>query len=116
MMPAVPDDDERLLQWVYYRSLTTVEMEVPRLRRIDAKALQLGILQSEREAEEAARVAKLKQKQDHIVRCLKGYIIINSSSSDDSDDNDGSDDDIPPAAGPYSSAGDRKGQGPARKW
>lgn len=120
VMPAVPDKDERLLQWVYRRSLTTTEPDTWRLRRINAKALRLNIEQSEQEAEEAAveavRVAKLKQKQDHIVPRLKGYIVISSSSSFDDDDNDGSDDDPPPTADAYISVGDRKGKRLARKW
>ena len=60
MMPAMPDEDERLIQWVYCRSLTTAETDARRLRRINAKQLRIGIEQSELEAAEAARVAKLK--------------------------------------------------------
>lgn len=97
VMP-VPDEEERLLQWVYRRSLTTAETDARRIRRINAKQLQLGIEQSEREA---ARVAKLKRKQDRIVRRLQGYIVISSS---DGSDSDGSDVDPPPAADAYSSA------------
>ena len=59
-------------------------------------------------------MAKLKRKQDRIVRRLQGYIVISDSSSDDG--SDGSDVDPPPAADSYSCAGDRKGKGPARKW
>ena len=113
----VPDEEEHLLQWVYRRSLTTVETDARRLQRINAKQLRLGIEQSEREAAaaaEAARVAKLKRKQDRVVRRLQGYIVISDSSS--SDGSDGSDVDPPPAADSYSCAGDRKGKGPARKW
>ena len=58
----VPDEEERLLQWVYCRSLTKVEKDAPRLQRFNAKQLQLGIEQSERETAEAMRVAKLKLK------------------------------------------------------
>ena len=61
-------------------------------------------------------MAKLKRKQDRIVRRLQGYILISDSSSSDRSDSDGSDIDPPPAADGYSSAGDRKGKGPARKW
>ncbi|KAE8811524.1 Phosphorylated carbohydrates phosphatase [Hordeum vulgare] len=67
-MPAVPDEDERLLAWVYLRSLTTTEMDVWRIRRKNVKALRLAIEQSEHEAkeivEENARLARLKQEQD----------------------------------------------------
>ena len=106
----VPDDEERLLQWVYRRSLTTAKTDARRLWRINAKQLRAGIEQSELEA---ARMAKLKRKQDRIVRRLQGYIII-SSSSFDASDSDGSDVDPPLAADAYSSADDRKGEGPAR--
>ena len=115
VMP-VPDDEECLLQWVNHRLLTTAEKDARRLRRINAKQLRLGIEQSEREAAEAAveaaRVAKLKRKQDRVVRCLQGYIIIFDSSS-----NDGSNSDVnpPPAVDVYLSAGDPKGKGPAKK-
>uniref|UniRef100_M8CB88 WRKY transcription factor WRKY51 n=1 Tax=Aegilops tauschii TaxID=37682 RepID=M8CB88_AEGTA len=37
-------------------------------------------------ATEAARVAKLKRKQDRVVRHLQGYIVISDSSSDDRSD------------------------------
>lgn len=67
----------------------------PPASRINAKALRLGIEQSE---QEAARVAKLKRKQDRVVRRVKGYIIISDSSDDYGSDYDGSDIDPPPAA------------------
>ena len=64
-----------------------METDARRLRRINAKQLRLGIEQSEREAAEAAveaaRVAKLKRKQDRVVRHLQGYILISASSSAD---------------------------------
>jgi hypothetical protein len=65
-MEADPDEDARLLAWVYCRSLTTAETDARRLRRKNAKALRLAIEQSEREvteaAVEAARMAKLKRQ------------------------------------------------------
>ncbi|KAE8782064.1 Phosphorylated carbohydrates phosphatase [Hordeum vulgare] len=48
-MEAEPDEDVRLVKWVYRRSLTTVEMDARRLRRKNAKALRIAIEQSERE-------------------------------------------------------------------
>ncbi|KAE8784468.1 Phosphorylated carbohydrates phosphatase [Hordeum vulgare] len=59
-MEAESDEDVRLLEWVYLRSLTTTETNVWRLRRKNAKALCIAIEHSEREAAEAARLAKLK--------------------------------------------------------
>ena len=58
-------------------------------------------------------MAKLKSKQDRIVRRLPGYIVISDSSFDDG--SDGSDMDPPPAAHSYKCIGDRKGKGSARK-
>lgn len=57
------------------------------------------------------RVAKLMGKQDRIVWCLKGYIIIFGSSSSNGSDSDDSDIDPLPAANAYSIAGDCKGKG-----
>ncbi|XP_044396562.1 16.9 kDa class I heat shock protein 1-like [Triticum aestivum] len=64
----------------------------------------------EPEAADAARVAKVKRKQDRIVRRLKSDIGISSSSDDDGCDND-----PPPIVDTYISVDDRKGEGPARK-
>ena len=114
----VPEEDDRLLEWVCRRSLIELRTNVRRLRRINAKQLRLNIEQSEREAAEAVaeatRVAKLMRKEDHDVRRLQGYIVISDSSDDDR--SDGSNMDPPPATDSYSCAGDRKGKGPARKW
>jgi hypothetical protein len=90
------------------------ETKARRLRTLNAKQLRLGIEQSERDAAKAARVAKLKRQQDRVVRRLQGFIVIFDSSS--SNRSDGSDVDPPPTADSYSSAGDRKGKGPVRKW
>ncbi|KAE8815262.1 Phosphorylated carbohydrates phosphatase [Hordeum vulgare] len=91
MMP-MPDEEERLLRWVYLRSLTTAEMDTQRFRGINAEQLQLGTHQSEREAAEAmaevARVAKLKRKQDRLAQRLQGDIVISDSSSSDGADSD----------------------------
>lgn len=117
-LPAEPDEDERLLAWVYRRSLTTAETDARRLRRKNTKALRLAIEQSEREAKEkateAARLAKLKRQQDQAVRRLKGLIILSSCDDDGATSDDS--DDPPPAADAYNWAGDQKGKGPARKW
>ena len=53
-MEAEPDEDARLLERVYRRSLTTAETDARRLRRKNAKALRLAIEQLECEAKEAA--------------------------------------------------------------
>ncbi|KAE8796785.1 Phosphorylated carbohydrates phosphatase [Hordeum vulgare] len=117
-----PDEDERLLAWVYRRSLMTAETDAQHLRRKNAKELRLAIKQSEREAKEAteekARLARLKREQDRVVRRMKGLIILSDDDSDGSDnDNSSSDDqDPPPAADNDNCAGDPKGKGPARKW
>ncbi|KAE8771031.1 Phosphorylated carbohydrates phosphatase [Hordeum vulgare] len=62
-MHAKPDEDVRLLEWVYRRSLTTAEPDERRLCRKNAKALRIAIEQSERDAmeevAEAAQLAKL---------------------------------------------------------
>ena len=111
-----PDEEECLLQWVYRRALTTAETDGRWLWRINTKHLWLGIEQSEQEAAaeaEAAKVTKLKRKQERNVRRLKGYIVISDSSDDDGSD---SDVDPPPAADAPSSAGDPKDKGPARRW
>uniref|UniRef100_M8C8N9 Phosphorylated carbohydrates phosphatase n=1 Tax=Aegilops tauschii TaxID=37682 RepID=M8C8N9_AEGTA len=69
-MQVEPDEDERLIAWVYRRSVMAAEADACRLRRKNAKALRLAIEQSEREAKQAttekARVAKLKQEQDRV--------------------------------------------------
>ncbi|KAE8781275.1 hypothetical protein D1007_45516 [Hordeum vulgare] len=91
------------------------ETDAQRLWRINVEQLRLGIEQSELEAAEVERVAKLMRKQDCIVRQCHGYIVISSSSCDRAD-SDGSDVDPPPAADGYNIAGNRKGKGSARKW
>ncbi|KAE8793975.1 Phosphorylated carbohydrates phosphatase [Hordeum vulgare] len=92
------DEEERLPQWVYRRSLTTTEVVVTRLWRINTKQLRLGIEQPELEATEATTmVAKLRSKQDRVVRCLQGYIVISYSSDDNGSDSNGSDIDPPSA-------------------
>ena len=97
-LPAEPGKDERLLAWVYRRSLTMAETDARRLRRKNAKALRLANEQSEREAKEkateAAWLAKLWRQQDRAVQRLKGLVIVSSSSSDETDD-------PPPAADGY---------------
>ncbi|KAE8801424.1 Phosphorylated carbohydrates phosphatase [Hordeum vulgare] len=69
--PAEPDEDERLIAWVYHWSLTTTKLDARRLHRQNAKALWLAIEKSEHEAKEkateAARLAKLKRQQDRAV-------------------------------------------------
>lgn len=94
-----------------------MKADARRLRWKNAKALSLGTEQSEHEAAEAtteaARVAKLKKKQDQAVCQLKCYIVI-SSSSDDPDSNGSND--PPPVVNSYSSIVNQKGKGPARKW
>ena len=96
---AKPNEEERLLAEVYYRSLTVAEKDAHRLRQKNAMVLQLAIEQSEWEANkavaEAARVAKLKRQQDKSVRRLKGLVVLSSSDSD-SDDGSTSDDDQDP--------------------
>ena len=63
-LPAEPDEDERLLAWVYRRSLTTAKTDARRFRWKNAKVIWLAIEQSEHEAAEAAtkaaRLALLK--------------------------------------------------------
>ncbi|KAE8788309.1 Phosphorylated carbohydrates phosphatase [Hordeum vulgare] len=115
-----PDEDARLLKWVYRRSLTTVETDAQRLRRKNAKTHRIAIEESEREAAKAAaeavRLAKLKREQDREIRWLERLVFL----SDDDDDNLGSSSydsaESPPPADSCSCAGDRKGKGSARKW
>ena len=107
----VPDEEDHIFEWACRRLLTEAETKARRLRRLNAKQLRLRIEQSEWEA---ARVAKLKRKQDRVFRHLQGYIVIFDYSSS-SDGSDGFDMDPPPAADSYSCASDRKGKGPARK-
>ncbi|KAE8774599.1 Phosphorylated carbohydrates phosphatase [Hordeum vulgare] len=114
------DEDARLLEWVYRRSLTTAETDARRLQQKNAKALRIAIEQFEREATEtatdASRLAKLKWEQDREVLRLKGLVIL---SDDDHDDLGSSSDDSfdsPPTTDSYSCAGDQKGKGSARKW
>ncbi|KAE8806225.1 Phosphorylated carbohydrates phosphatase [Hordeum vulgare] len=61
-LPAEPDEDKRLLSWVYRRSLTTAKMDARRLHWKNSKAIWLAIKQSKHEAAEAARPAKLKRQ------------------------------------------------------
>ncbi|KAE8769069.1 Phosphorylated carbohydrates phosphatase [Hordeum vulgare] len=87
----VPDTEERLLQWVYRRSLTMTDTDAQWLQRINFEQLWLDIEQSEREAaeatSEAARVAKLKRNQDRLPRLHRHLL----SPSSDGSDSDGSD-------------------------
>ena len=89
-MQVESNEDERLLAWVYRRSLMTAETDTRRLRRKNAKALWLVIEQSEWEAKEAvaeaARLAKLKRQQEKAIRRMKGLIILSDCDSDDGDD------------------------------
>lgn len=114
-MPTVPSEKERLLALVYHRSLTMAKKDTRRLRRKSVKALRRGLEQSAREAPEAARAAKLKRQQDRTVQRRTGYI----DSSSLSDITDGFDN--PPRVADaypntYSSARDRKGKWPMRRW
>ncbi|KAE8797459.1 Phosphorylated carbohydrates phosphatase [Hordeum vulgare] len=121
-MPTERDEDERLLAWVYRRSLTTAEKDARRLRRKNAKAPRLAIEQSEREAKEAAkektRLARLKQEQDKAVRRIKELIVLSDDDYDNSESDSSSydDQDPLPATDDYSCVGDPKGKGPAKKW
>ena len=60
-LPAEPNEDQRLLAWVYRWSFTMAEMDARWLLRNNVRALRLDIKQSEREAlekaQEAARMA-----------------------------------------------------------
>ena len=59
MQVGQPNEEERLLLWVYPRSLMTIETDARRLRLKNATALWLVIEQSEREAKKAvAEVAR----------------------------------------------------------
>ncbi|KAE8768926.1 hypothetical protein D1007_59543 [Hordeum vulgare] len=100
----VPGKEECLLEWVYHRSFATTNTDARWFLRINVEQLRLSIQQSEREA---ARVAKLKRKQDCIVRRLQGYIIISDSSDDDVDQ--------PPAVKAYTIDDDLNGKGLTRK-
>ena len=121
-LTAETDEDERLLAWVYRRSLMTAETSARWLRRKNAKALRLAIEQSKREEKEAAaekaRVVRVEREQDRAVRWMKGFIVHSDSNSDggDSYTSSSDDQDTPPAADAYRCAGDRKGKGLARKW
>ncbi|KAE8821710.1 Phosphorylated carbohydrates phosphatase [Hordeum vulgare] len=105
------EKDERLLAWVYHRSLTTAETDTRRLRWKNAKALRLAIEYSEREAkeleEENVRLTKMKREQDRVVPRMKGLIILSDSDSDDSCTLSS---DPPPTTDGYSCASDPKGQ------
>ena len=92
-------------------------MDARRLRRKNAKVLQVAIEQSEREAAEAARVAKLNRQHDMVVRRMKGLIVLSESSFDHGGDHDSSHSaDRPPTVDAYSCASDRMGKDPGRKW
>ncbi|KAE8817281.1 Phosphorylated carbohydrates phosphatase [Hordeum vulgare] len=114
-----PEEDELLLAWVYHESLRTAETNARRLQQKKAKALRLGIEQSEREAKELvkekARLMKMKREQDRVVRRINGLIVLSDSDSDDGD-KDTSSPDTPPVADDYNYSNDPKGKGPARKW
>ncbi|KAE8784252.1 Phosphorylated carbohydrates phosphatase [Hordeum vulgare] len=120
-MSREPDEDERLLAWMYRRSLTTTETDARRLRRKNAGALRLAIEQSEREAnelaKEKARLVKMKREKDMVVHRMNSLIVLSDSDSDDGDNGTSSSDDQDPAAADgYSCADDPKGKGSARKW
>ncbi|KAE8813853.1 Phosphorylated carbohydrates phosphatase [Hordeum vulgare] len=66
-MKREPDEDTHLLEWVYRQSLTTARTNEWWLRRKNAKALWIAIEQSECEAAEEARLAKLKRQQEREV-------------------------------------------------
>jgi hypothetical protein len=118
------DPEEQILATVIWRPLTTVKMNVRRLRCKNVNVLWLSFKQPEREAMAEtvtkAKAAQLAKAQDHIAQRMSGNIY----SSDDSDLTDGSsssfDDDAPPSFDAYmevhSRTGDPKGKGPARKW
>ncbi|KAE8770812.1 hypothetical protein D1007_57373 [Hordeum vulgare] len=101
-MDAEPEEDVRFLEWVY--------------RWMNVKEHRVTIEQSEREATEAAHLAKLKRQQDRDVHRLKGLVIL----SDKDDVNHGSSsydsDNFPPAIDSYGCTCDRKGKWHARKW
>ena len=101
-MEADLDEDGWLLAWIYRRSLMAAKTDARGLRRKNIKALRLAIEQSERKAKEAARVAKLKQEQDRVVRRMKGLIVLEDSCTFSSDDQD-----PPPATDAYSCVGER---------
>ncbi|KAE8773097.1 Phosphorylated carbohydrates phosphatase [Hordeum vulgare] len=86
-MPTEPDEDERLLTWVYHRSLVMAETNARRLRRKNAKALRLAIEQLKHATKdattEAVRVAKLKREPDRMVRQMKGLIVLSVSDVED---------------------------------
>ncbi|KAE8785676.1 Phosphorylated carbohydrates phosphatase [Hordeum vulgare] len=120
-MPTDPDEDERLLAWMYCQPLIMAETDARRLRRKNVKALCLAIEQLESEAKEAAakatRVAKLKRERDRVVRQMKGLIVLSESDEEDGDNCTSDDEDQypSPTANGYSCIGDRKGKGPTRK-
>ncbi|KAE8818345.1 Phosphorylated carbohydrates phosphatase [Hordeum vulgare] len=122
VMSAKPDEDVRLLAWVYRRSLMMADTDAQRFRQKNAEALRLAIEQSEREAKEvateAARITKLKRGQDGAVRRRKGLVILCDSDDEDDDNCTSSshDQDPPQAVDGYSWAAERKGKGPMRKW
>ncbi|KAE8807535.1 hypothetical protein D1007_16072 [Hordeum vulgare] len=79
-MPMVSGKEERLLTWVYFRSLTTKETNASQLWRKNVKVLWLGLDQYAREAAtKTRRVAKINCKQERIVWKLKGYSVLSFS-------------------------------------
>ena len=112
-----PNEDERLLAWACRRSLATAETNARRLRQKNAMVLRLTIEQSEWEAAaEAARLTKLKRKEDKAVRRMKGLIVMSSFDYDDGNADSSTsyseDQDPTLAADTYNYAGDRKGKSP----
>ncbi|EMS52722.1 Uncharacterized protein C24B11.05 [Triticum urartu] len=91
----VPDEEDRLLEWLCHWSLTEAETKARRLRRIKAKQIRLDM-----------KVAKLKGKQDRVIRRLQSYIVVSDSYSDNG--SDGSNVDPPPTADSYSCIDDQK--------
>ncbi|KAE8799822.1 Phosphorylated carbohydrates phosphatase [Hordeum vulgare] len=117
-----PDEDERLLAWVYRQSLTTAETDYRCLRWKNVRVLQLAIEQSKREAkeltEEKARLAKMKREHDMVIRRVDFLIVLTDTDSDDGDSGTSSSDDQdpPPAVDGYKCVGDPRDKGPMRNW
>ncbi|KAE8777005.1 Phosphorylated carbohydrates phosphatase [Hordeum vulgare] len=110
-MEAKPDEDAWLLEWFYFRALTTAETDARWFRQKNVKVLRIAIefFTAEAAAEEA-RLAKLKWEHDREVWRLKGLVML----SDDDDVDHGSSSDSPPSVDSYSCTGDQKHKGPAR--
>lgn len=66
-----PDEETRLLAWIYRRPLTTTKTDTCCLRRNNAKALRLATEQSEREVKEAAAE---KTREKFVNVCLQSIL------------------------------------------